>query len=171
MALGARRTLIVRQLLIESLLLAICGGVVGVITAVWGLQLLSALIPDSLSQLQDVTLDTRVLLFAIALSFLTGVVFGTAPAIQASRTEPGDTLNETGRDVSGGVRGRYARRMIVISEVAIAVVLLVGAGLFIRSFHRLSQGGSRILYRKSFDHANGAPQSEVSKTGGQTRIL
>ena len=139
MALGARRTLIVRQLLIESLLLAICGGVVGVITAVWGLQLLSALIPDSLSQLQDVTLDTRVLLFAIALSFLTGVVFGTAPAIQASRTEPGDTLNETGRDVSGGVRGRYARRMIVISEVAIAVVLLVGAGLFIRSFHRLSR--------------------------------
>ena len=139
MALGARRTLIVRQLLIESLLLAICGGVVGVITAVWGLQLLSALIPDSLSQLQDVTLDTRVLLFAIALSFLTGVVFGTAPAIQASRTAPGDTLNETGRDVSGGVRGRYARRMIVISEVAIAVVLLVGAGLFIRSFHRLSR--------------------------------
>ncbi len=138
-ALGARRITIIRQLLIESLLLALGGGVLGVIAAIWAVEFLSKLVPQSLSQLQGVSLDLRVLSFAFLVTMLTGIVFGTIPAIQASRTKAGNTLGEIGRDVAGGMRGRFARRLLVVTEVAIAVVLLVGAGLLIRSFQHLQR--------------------------------
>jgi putative ABC transport system permease protein len=136
-ALGAHSWSIMRQMLIESLLLAGVGGLLGVLGANWGVKLLSQLVPESLSQLQDVGVDTRVLLFTCGVTLLTGVVFGTVPALQASRTKPGDTLNEVERDHAGGTRGHRVRRLLVITEVALAVVLLVGAGLLIRSFQRL----------------------------------
>ena len=138
-ALGARRFVIVRQLLVESLLLAVGGGVLGVMGAIWGVQWLSALVPESLSQLESVTIDARVLVFTLGVTVLTALVFGALPAFHASRAKPGETLGEVGRDSSGGMSGRYVRRVLVVAEVALAVVLLVGAGLLIRSFQRLRQ--------------------------------
>jgi putative ABC transport system permease protein len=138
-ALGARRWTIVRQLLVESLLLASGGGVVGVLGAFWGVQALAKLLPESLSKLQGVNIDARVLLFTILMSVLTAVVFGGLPALLASRTKPGATLSDVARDVAGGTSGRHVRRLLVVSEVALAVVLLVSAGLLIRSFQLLRQ--------------------------------
>lgn len=138
-ALGARRWTIVRQLLIESLILACAGGVLGVLGAFWGVTALAKFLPDSLSKLQAVTVDARVLLFTLGVSALTAIIFGGVPALLASRTKPGATLSDVARDVSGGTSGRLVRRVLVVSEVALAVVLLVGAGLLIRSFQRLRQ--------------------------------
>jgi putative ABC transport system permease protein len=139
MALGARRWAIARQLLIESLLLASAGGLLGVLAAIWGVAGLSKLLPESLSKLQAISVDSRVFLFTIGVTLLTAIAFGVVPALHATRANPGDALGETSRDVAGGVSGRYLRRVLVIAEVAVAVVLLVGAGLLIRSFNRLRQ--------------------------------
>jgi putative ABC transport system permease protein len=138
-ALGARRWTIVRQLLIESLLLAGGGGLLGVLGAVWGVQALSKLLPENLSKLQDINIDTRVLLFTLGVSALTAIVFGGVPALLAARAKPGETLSDVARDAAGGSSGRHVRRVLVVSEVALAVVLLVSAGLLIRSFQLLRQ--------------------------------
>ena len=139
MALGASRWQITRQLLTESLLLATAGGVLGVLGAVWGVEALAKLLPESLSKLQAIGVDSRVLLFTAGVTALTAIAFGVIPALHAARANPGDALAETSRDVAGGLSGRYLRRVLVIAEVALAVVLLAGAGLLIRSFHRLNQ--------------------------------
>jgi len=138
-ALGARRWTIVRQLLVESLLLAGAGGLLGVLVAFWGVTGLAKFLPDSLSKLQAVTVDARVFVFTLLVSALTAIIFGGVPALLASRTRPGATLSDVSRDASGGTSGRFVRRLLVVSEVALAVVLLVGAGLLIRSFQRLRQ--------------------------------
>jgi putative ABC transport system permease protein len=138
-ALGARRWTIVRQLLIESLLLAGGGGLLGVLGAFWGVTALATLLPESLSKLQNVSIDARVLLFTLGMSVLTAIVFGGVPALLASRTKPGATLSDVARDSAGGSSGRHVRRVLVVSEVALAVVLLVSAGLLIRSFQLLRQ--------------------------------
>ncbi len=138
-ALGARRWIIVRQLLIESLLLATGGGLLGVLGAFWGVEALAKLLPESLSKLQNVSIDARVLLFTLGVSVLTAIVFGGVPALLASRTKPGATLSDVARDMAGGTSGRHVRRVLVVSEVALAVVLLVSAGLLIRSFQLLRQ--------------------------------
>jgi putative ABC transport system permease protein len=138
-ALGARRWTIVRQLLVESLLLATGGGLLGVLGAFWGVEALAKFLPESLSKLQNVSVDARVLLFTLGVSVLTAVVFGGVPALLASRTKPGETLNDVARDMAGGTSGRHVRRVLVVSEVALAVVLLVSAGLLIRSFQLLRQ--------------------------------
>ncbi|HEX5835667.1 MAG TPA: ABC transporter permease [Pyrinomonadaceae bacterium] len=139
MALGARRWAIARQLLTESLLLASAGGLFGVFAAIWGVEALAKLLPESLSKLQAISVDSRVFLFAVGVTLLTAIAFGVVPALHATRANPGEALAETGRDVAGGLSGRYLRRVLVIAEVALAVVLLVGAGLLIRSFNRLRQ--------------------------------
>ena len=136
-ALGARRWTIVRQLLVESLLLAGAGGVLGVLGAFWGVEALSRLLPESLSKLQSASVDARVLLFTAGVSALTAIVFGGLPALLAARTQPGETLSDVARDTGGGTSGRHVRRVLVVSEVALAVVLLAGAGLLIRSFQLL----------------------------------
>ena len=138
-ALGARRWTIVRQMLVESLLLACGGGLLGVLGAFWGVQALAKFLPESLSKLQAVSIDARVLLFTLGVSLLTAIVFGGVPALLASRTTPGSTLSDVARDVAGGTSGRHVRRVLVVSEVALAVVLLVSAGLLIRSFQLLRQ--------------------------------
>jgi predicted permease len=139
MALGARRWAIARQLLVESLLLAVGGGLLGVLGAMWGVEALSKLVPESLSKLHAVSINGRVFLFTLVVIVLTAIIFGAAPALHAARANPGETLSEVSRDAGGGISGRYLRRVLVISEVALAVVLLVGAGLLIRSFQRLRQ--------------------------------
>jgi len=139
MALGARRWAIARQLLTESLLLATAGGLLGVLAAIWGVEALSKLLPESLSKLQAISVDSRVFLFTIGVTLLTAIAFGVVPALHAARANPGDALAETSRDLAGGLSGRYLRRVLVVGEVALAVVLLTGAGLLIRSFNRLRQ--------------------------------
>jgi putative ABC transport system permease protein len=138
-ALGARRWTIVRQMLVESLMLASGGGLLGVMGAFWGVEALTKFLPESLSKLQGVNIDARVLLFTLGVSVLTAIVFGGLPALLASRTTPGATLSDVSRDMAGGTSGRHVRRLLVVSEVALAVVLLVSAGLLIRSFQLLRQ--------------------------------
>src|ERR1044072_6020771 len=138
-ALGARRWTIVRQLLVESLLLAGGGGLLGLLGAVWGVEALAKFLPESLSKLQSVSVDACVFLFTLGVSVLTAVVFGGLPALLASRKTPGAPLSDVARDMAGGTEGRNVRRLLVVSEVALAVVLLVSAGLLIRSFQLLRQ--------------------------------
>jgi len=134
-ALGATRTRLMRQLLTESVLLALCGGVVGIAFAYWGVELLKAFGPDNIPRLREISIDPRVLLFTFAISLLTGIAFGLVPALQASRADVNEALKEGARGTSGG-RGAL-RNVFVVAEVSLALVLLIGAGLMIRSFMRL----------------------------------
>jgi putative ABC transport system permease protein len=138
-ALGASRWRIVRQLLTESVLLAVVGGALGVMLAWWGLQLLIDLSPANIPRLENISLDGRALGFTMALSLLTGLIFGLAPALQTSHLELGETLKEGGRGGSGGRRAQHIRSVFIVAEVALTLALLVGAGLLIRSFWRLQQ--------------------------------
>ena len=135
-ALGAKRSRIVRQLLTESVLLGVCGGAVGLLAGVWGVKLLVALAPPDIPRLAEVALDGRVVAFTAVVSVLTGVLFGTIPALQASRTDVGDTLKDGGRTSTSAARHRIAK-VLIVAEVALSLVLLVAAGLLINSFARL----------------------------------
>ncbi|HXI90675.1 MAG TPA: ABC transporter permease, partial [Blastocatellia bacterium] len=136
-ALGASRSRVVRQLLTESVLLAVVGGGAGLLLAAWGTRSLLALAPEDLPRVKDVALDGRVLGFTLLVTLITGIVFGLVPALQASRPNLNETLKEGGRGTTGG--HHRIRSSLVITEVALALVLLVGAGLLIRSFIRLEQ--------------------------------
>lgn len=135
MALGASRKRIVSQLLTESLIISFAGGVLGLLLASWGMDLLVAYGPADVPRLRDVSLDRYVLLFTFLVSLLTAVLFGLAPSLQASRPDPGHTLKQDGRGVSHG-RNRM-RSALIVTEVALSLMLLVGAGLLINSFWRL----------------------------------
>ena len=136
-AIGAGRWRIVRQLLTESVALSAGGGALGLAVAFSGLEALRALAPGNIPRLQMVALDGRVLLFTTAVTTLTGVLFGLAPALRASRVNLGRSLKEGGRAVAGG--GERLRNALVVAEVALSLVLLVGAGLLVRSFMRVQQ--------------------------------
>ncbi len=136
-ALGAGRWRVIRQLLTESVLLALAGGVVGLLLALWGVDVLVALSPANLISKTEVGLSLPVLGFTFAVALLTGVVFGLLPALEAARSDPQEALKETGRSNTGSPRSRRVRGAFVVAEVALALVLLVGAGLMMKSFLRL----------------------------------
>jgi predicted permease len=136
-ALGASRWMIVRQLLTESTLLAVAGGVLGLLFARWTTSALVAAAPEGLARTSDVALDLRVLIFTLAVALATGVLFGLAPALQASRSDASRILDDSSRRSSSGPGGTRLRSVLVASQLAIAFVLLTGAGLLLRSFDRL----------------------------------
>jgi putative ABC transport system permease protein len=135
-ALGATRSRLIGQFLTESVLLAGVGGIVGLVLAVVGMKLLVALMPASISQAKDINIDAKVLGFTFLVSALTGVVFGLAPALHASRPDMNESLKEGGKGTAGVARSRV-RNLLVVIEVALALVLLICAGLLINSFLKL----------------------------------
>ena len=136
-ALGASRWRIARQLLMESVIVAIAGAAAGVLLAQWAIVALLAAAPRSLADIHSVHIDLRVLCFTAALAMLTGILFGLAPALQAMRRDVNESLKEDSRGAGHGTRSGRLRRTLVIAETALAVVLLIGAVLLIRSFARL----------------------------------
>ena len=136
-ALGARRSRLIRQFLTESVSLSLLGGFVGLVISYVGLIVLKAFIPENISQARAISIDYKVLGFTLLVSVLTGLIFGLAPALQSIRFNQAETLKEGGRDAATGGSGKRLRSLLVMAEVAISLVLLIGAGLLINSFLRL----------------------------------
>jgi putative ABC transport system permease protein len=137
-AMGASRARVVRQMLTESLLLSAIGGSAGLLLSVWLTDVLLSLLPEGAPRIDQVGIDYRVLGFALGISALTGIIFGLAPALQASKFDVSSSLKEGGR-TGEGHRRTSARSLLLIAEVALSLMLLVGAGLLIRSFARLQE--------------------------------
>ncbi len=135
-ALGADRRRLLQQMLTESVILACAGGALGLLVAFWGLQVLRALGPG-LPRLGDIGIDGGVLAFTAAISLATGILFGIAPALRVSRPDLNESLKESGGNASAGTAGRLLRQSLVAAEIALALVLLVGAGLLLRSYGEL----------------------------------
>ncbi|MBZ5538713.1 MAG: ABC transporter permease [Acidobacteriia bacterium] len=139
MALGAKRRQLIRQLLTESVLLAVLGGALGLLLAKWGVTAILAASPDSIPRAREIGVDSRVLEFTFLLSLLTGILFGLVPALQSSRPDLTESLKESGRGTTTGRQRQKFRNVLVVAEVALSLVLLIGSGLTIRSFYRLQQ--------------------------------
>jgi putative ABC transport system permease protein len=135
--LGASRWRIARQLITESVLLALVGGAFGLLLAWWGTKALIALSPPGLMDLRNIAVSLPVLGFTFALTLLTGIIFGLVPALEAARFDLNDSLKEGGKNIGGGSRSHRLRNLFVVTQVALALVLLVGAGLFMKSLSRL----------------------------------
>ena len=136
-ALGAGRGRLIRQMLTESTLLAVLGGAGGLLLAKWGVDLLTALKPANLPRLSSISIDGWVLAFTLGVSILTGIVFGLVPALSASKLDVNEALQEGGRASTGGIARHRVRSLLVVSEIALALVLLIGAGLLIKSIWTL----------------------------------
>jgi putative ABC transport system permease protein len=149
LALGARTSRLVRQILTESLLLSFAGGAAGLLVAAWMRQALLALRPDTLPRYNAISTDSRVLLFTLVLSILTGIVFGFVPALRVGRSDLNLALRGNSRGMTADVGAHRLRNVFVATEIAISLVLLVGAGLLIRSFLALRSGdlGFRMDHR------------------------
>jgi len=137
-ALGAGHGRLIRQFMTESMLLAVCGGVAGLLLAYEGLHLFIRLAPD-IPRLNETTIDPHVLIFSAVLTLGTGLIFGIAPALQGSRTDLQDSLKESGNRLTSGATRARARNVLVVAEMALALMLLAGAGLLVRSFVRVQQ--------------------------------
>jgi predicted permease len=134
-ALGASQGRVIRQLFTESILLAAFGGALGLLLAFWGTKTVLGTLPDALPRANEISLDSRVLLFTLAVSLIAGILFGLAPALKTSRVDLQEVLKESGRG-SSGIRHRI-QGILVVAEVALALILLVGSGLMLRSLAAL----------------------------------
>jgi len=148
-ALGAVRARLVRQLITESVCLAVLGGAGGVLMAWWGVDTVLAFSPGNLPRQTEIGFDGRVLVFALAVSVLTALIFGLAPALQFSKPDLQEVLKEGGRGAGDGFGRHRLRNVLVVSEIALALTLLIGAGLLVRSFVRLLQVDPGFATRKA----------------------
>ena len=135
-AVGASRWRIARQLLTESILVSMIGGAIGLFLAYWGVRLILYISPTAIPRSREIGLDWNVLIFTIGVAFVTGILFGLIPAIQAGEVDVNETLKESGRGTSGR---HWLRSSLVVAEVATTLVVLIFAGLMIRSFYKLQQ--------------------------------
>ena len=163
-AVGASRWRLARQLLTESVVLSLIGGVVGLALARWGIDLILYVSPDAIPRSTEIGLDWRVLLFTIAVSFLTGILFGLIPALQAGEVDVHETLKETGRGVTGR---QWLRSSLVVVEVATTLVLLIGAGLMIRSFYMLQKVNPGFAYENLTSFSVSLPEKKYPSLEGQ----
>jgi putative ABC transport system permease protein len=166
-AMGASRVRVIRQLLTESVLLSLLGGAVGLLLAVWWSDLLIALGKEDIPRAVQVGIDLRVLGFTLGVSLLTGLIFGLAPAFHSSKSGLIDALKEGGRGTSEGARRNKVRSVLVVSELAIAVVLLVGAGLLIKSLWRLQKVNSGLQPENVLTFNIGLPEKYNSEKQAQ----
>jgi putative ABC transport system permease protein len=152
-ALGAGRGRLIRQLLTESVLLSVAGGALGLLLAVWGVDLLIGLQPQGIPRLDAVRVDGAVTLFTMLLGAGTGIAFGVGPAVHSSRQTLAGTLKEWGRGALSTRRGARVRSVLVVAEMALAVTLLAGAGLLVRSFAKLTavDPGFRVQQALTFE--------------------
>ncbi|MDH4064529.1 MAG: ABC transporter permease, partial [Acidobacteriota bacterium] len=165
-ALGARRGALVRQLLTESVLLSLVGGGLGVLLAFWGVDLILALEPAGIPRVSPIAVDSQALAFAVGLSVLTGLLFGVVPAWQASRPDLHGTLKDATRGTTGDGHRHFARTALILAEVALSLVLLVGAALLFRSLMNLLDAplgfsSARVMTMQV------APTGEGYRTPGQ----
>jgi putative ABC transport system permease protein len=159
-ALGAGRWQIVRGLLTESMVLGVAGSLLGLIFAVWGIDLMVAAIPIEMPYWLKISLDWRVLAFAMGTGLLSSVLFGLVPAWQASKPELVDSLKEGGRSGVGGAKGQRVRNGLVVAEVALALALLIGAGLMLRSFLAVQNYDIGIDPKNTLTFRVGLPPSQ-----------
>lgn len=169
-ALGAGSGRLVSQMLTESVLLALAGGAAGIALARIGLRALLALAPKDLPRLSTISIDGRVLAFTFGISVLTGILFGLLPAWSATRASVGEGLKESGRTMSGGRAHLRLRRLLVISETALALVLLVGAGLLIRSFWEMESVAPGFRAEKILTMRVALPESRYKDIPAQNRF-
>ncbi|MCI0486654.1 MAG: ABC transporter permease [Blastocatellia bacterium] len=164
-AMGAGRFALVRQLLTESVLLSLTGGIIGLLLAIWGVDLLLALAPEDLPRVRDVSLDGRALAFTAAITLLTGLSFGLVPALQASKPDLNETLKDAGRGSTEGGRRHIIRGTLVVIEVAMSLVLLVGAGLMIKSFLHLQRVEPGFNPNNALTASISLPQKKYADAG------
>ena len=168
-ALGASRFRLVRQFLAESVLLSVLGGSLGLLLAHWGLDLIVALIPGDIPRVEKISIDQTVLVFTLMVSLLTGLVFGLAPALAASKPDLHEMLKEGGRTSTGGIGRNRTLSLLVVSEAALALVLLIGAGLMIHSFLRLNSVNPGVNPENVLTMSIALPKTKYS-TDDQVRL-
>jgi putative ABC transport system permease protein len=164
LALGASRRQIIRQLLAESLVLGMVGSAVGLLFAVWGVDLMLAALPNEVPYWIQFDFDWRIFLFAVGIGALSSVLFGLLPALQSSSPQLVDALKEGGRTGAGGAKGQRVRNSLVIAEVALALVLLVGAGLMMRSFMFLQKTDIGADPSRTLTFRVGLPEAQFPDT-------
>jgi len=160
LALGANRGQIVRQLLAESLVIGLAGSALGLIFAVWGVDLMLSALPNEVPYWIHFDFDWRVFSFALGIGAISSVLFGLLPALQSSRPHLVDALKEGGRTGSGGAKGQCVRNSLVVAEVALALVLLIGAGLMMRSFMNLQKTDIGMDPSRTLTFRVGLPEAQ-----------
>jgi putative ABC transport system permease protein len=170
-ALGAGRGRLVRQLLAESVVLSLAGGLVGLLLASWGVHALMTVAPPDLPRAGAVRIDGTILAFSVALSILAGLIFGSVPAVIASRPDLTVFLRGAGRDGGASGRRRRLRSMLVAAQVALALVLLAGAGLAIRSFQRLTHVDPGFRTDKVLTFSINLPDAPYPTLAAQARFF